>query len=272
MNNLLEKVLHLKSRVTLGGERKRAIKEQLVENLGIDVSADDLARHYQGKPRLASVVMSYLNSMPITAIVGIILALSAGVSFASEGSLPGDVLYSIKTGINEEVRGAFTFGTASDARWDARVAERRLEEAAKLSAEGTVKAETRAKLEADFKGASNRAQRRIEKLHTEGKVQAAAEITGELAAMLHAHETALIKIEGKGTSERERVNTLRREVQEELQETAEVKVFLDTQAAVEGGTASPSPTASPTRTTTPKPSPTPKPIIRLDGSTNIQLR
>lgn len=265
MKNLFEKLLHLKSQITLGGERKRAIKTQLLEHLDMDVRADESHRQ-QGRPARAwtsVLTLPYIKSMPITAIVGIILALTASASVAAEGSLPGDLLYSVKVGLTEEVRGALTFGTEADARWEARVAERRLEEAAKLSAHTDVKAETRAKLEADFKHASNQAQRHIHELRAQGDVQAAVEVAGDLEATLRGYESTLITIERKGNRERDSVNVLLHEVQEELQESVEVKATLETQANVEAKRSpSATPDVSPKQTASPRVSAP----VRIDAS------
>jgi len=56
-----------------------------------------------------------------------------GVSYAAEGAVPGDALYPIKVGINEEVRDIVALTPEAKADWESRLVERRLEEAEKLA-------------------------------------------------------------------------------------------------------------------------------------------
>ncbi len=47
-----------------------------------------------------------------------LLVASTGVSFAAEGTLPGDLLYPIKVNVNEEVRGALTTNSEDKMNWE----------------------------------------------------------------------------------------------------------------------------------------------------------
>lgn len=207
--------------------------------------------------------MSFLASfrissiVPVPSIVGIITVVLVCTALASEGSLPGGILYPVKIGINEELRAFFTFGASADAHWNVRRSERRLEEAEKLASHDSVSVSTYTKLTADFKTLSNHAQRNIEDLHTAGNNVAAQQRTGELAAVLKGHESALIKIEGYDSTPHEVVKALREEVQKELQETNEVKVLLDVEIQRFRGEVVSTP--MPGRKTSPKP------VMRLDG-------
>src|SRR6266481_8053265 len=46
---------------------------------------------------------SFFKPMPVFAGVAVLVLAGGGVSFAAEQSLPGDPLYSVKTGVNERV-------------------------------------------------------------------------------------------------------------------------------------------------------------------------
>ena len=84
-------------------------------------------------------------------ILAIILAVSAGVSFGAEQSLPGDALYPIKTGVNETVQGWFALSAEAEAEHQANLAIRRLGEAEELKADGRLDAEIKSELEAEFR-------------------------------------------------------------------------------------------------------------------------
>ena len=92
-----------------------------------------------------------LAGKPMPAFLGILLILGTagvgGVSLAAEGALPGDLLYPVKVGVNEEVRAAVSFSAEAKTEWDARRLERRLEEAEKLAHKKEFNAEARARVE-----------------------------------------------------------------------------------------------------------------------------
>ena len=82
----------------------------------------------------------------IILVIVAVLALGGGASFVAESSVPGDALYVVKTSVNEEVRGILAVGAEADAKWEAELAVRRLEEATKLEARGELTAEAATEL------------------------------------------------------------------------------------------------------------------------------
>src|SRR3989344_5335559 len=78
-------------------------------------------------------------------ILAILLAISAGVSYSAESSLPGDVLYPIKTDLNERIQGWLALSAKAESEHQANLAIRRLEEAEKLKAEGKLNAELKSR-------------------------------------------------------------------------------------------------------------------------------
>lgn len=173
---------------------------------------------------------------PMTIMLIIALLLGGGTSFAAEGALPGDVLYPIKVSINEEVRSFVAFSDNSQAKWDARRAERRLEEAEKLAAEGRLNTETRVQIESRFENHAKAFQKSVEKLESKQDTQSSLEISSNFEASLKAHEQVLVniareKMVARGPIE---VNALLLEVRarlnttEEIRSKAEVKVSSET--------------------------------------------
>jgi hypothetical protein len=86
---------------------------------------------------------------PALALVAIcaILGSSAGVSYAAESALPGDVLYPIKVAVNEPVRGALATTAKAKADWAIQVTGERAKEAATLAAEHRLDEQTQVALE-----------------------------------------------------------------------------------------------------------------------------
>ncbi|MEY4744152.1 MAG: hypothetical protein RL272_97 [Candidatus Parcubacteria bacterium] len=135
-------------------------------------------------------------------VLGLMLS-SAGVSYAAEGSLPGDALYPVKVAVNEELRAALAPTPEAKAAWEAERAERRLAEAEKLAKKGTLKTETRVSLEADFKRHSEKAQEEIAAFDATTDANAAANVSAHLEGSLRAHKKIIAALteDEKGHSE-----------------------------------------------------------------------
>ena len=104
----------------------------------------------------------FLTFRPVAAILVLALfASSAGVSYAAEDALPGDVLYAVKTRINEPVRGALAVSASAKATWATDVAGERVKEAATLAAAGRLSTTTQQELQADFEAHAQEATEAI---------------------------------------------------------------------------------------------------------------
>lgn len=127
----------------------------------------------------------YLKSLSVLVLL---LLVGGGVASAAEGSVPGDLLYPIKTEVNEPLRAALTFNTEAKAKLQVEFAKRRLEEADKLSAKGGLKdgaeAEIAGRLETHIKAA----QQSIADLHDEGKDDEAEAVKVEIHTALQTHK------------------------------------------------------------------------------------
>jgi hypothetical protein len=86
---------------------------------------------------------SQLRLMKATLLIALIVGLGS-TSFAAQNSIPGDLLYPIKTNVNENVRAALAIGADSEARLQADILKERLEETQKLAARGELKGEVAA--------------------------------------------------------------------------------------------------------------------------------
>lgn len=91
------------------------------------------------------------SARPVAAVLIVALfASTGGISYAAEGTLPGDWLYGIKTNITEPVKGALALSSQAKSDWAASVAQTRVQEAATLAAEGRLDDETQDELENSF--------------------------------------------------------------------------------------------------------------------------
>lgn len=140
-------------------------------------------------------MFTFARTMPIILIV-IILA-GGGVSFAAENALPGDSLYALKLDVNERVRGWAALSPEAEANWQVRRAERRLDEAVVLAANGKLNAEAAAQVQANFEDHVQAVARNILALNADEGFQAAAGVTSDFETSLEAHEKIFRGIQSK---------------------------------------------------------------------------
>lgn len=177
-----EEIIKKAKGVKLSKPEKAELRANLLVRVGI-----------AERPVMQRSIINFLKPMPIFALFLAVALLGGGVSFAAEGSLPGDVLYPVKLKVNEEVKAAVSLSAEAKANWEAKRAERRLEEAEKLAASGKLDAETRAKIESNFEKHAARVQERIATLETRSDVRAAADVSSKLETSLRAHGKILRK-------------------------------------------------------------------------------
>lgn len=135
--------------------------------------------------------------MPAFAVV-IVLILGAGVGLGAENTVPGDALYPVKVGVNENVRGALIFTAEGKTEWAERRAERRLEEAEELASQGELSADVAADLEARFNAHAAQVDERLAEFKAKENFQAAADLSSKFEASLAAHARALVLLRGEG--------------------------------------------------------------------------
>ena len=142
-------------------------------------------------PRRESFFFGFYGRRVIAAglFISIVFS-SAGVSYAAEGALPGDILYKIKVSVNEEVVSAFTTSQEGKAEWEASRAERRLDEAAKLSVSGKLTDAVKADIAERFENHSEKAVAGVEAIE-ESDTPAALDLAADIEATLSAHEELL---------------------------------------------------------------------------------
>lgn len=127
----------------------------------------------------------------ISAILFTMFVLSGGVSYAAEGSLPGDMLYPVKINVNERVESALAIGAEADANFARKQFERRAEEAVQLSAEHRLSAEVKAELAADAEVHAEAYKKAEATLTHEGKSATAIEVKTQMQTTIDTHEEGL---------------------------------------------------------------------------------
>jgi len=205
----------------------------------------------QGSPYLIFTLIA--RPMPI-ALAGLLIVFTGGVSLAAEGALPGELLYPVKVSVNEELRAALTVSSDAKIAWEARRAERRLEEAETLASRGDFPAEARAVVEANFEAHADRIRGRIEEFEARGEVHAAAELSSNFEASLRAHERILDKLTEVRAAAGADIEALRAKVKSkgdaaaEARQTAEARISGRAAASVHAEEVQPTQSQAPSPT------------------------
>lgn len=236
MHPLLNLLTKLKKTSVLNTTRKSLMRDMILTEIAQKegVRVDELLRlHRQegSKHSFLEKINVVCNRMPITIIMSIVVLLGGGTSFAAERAKPGDILYPVKVHVNEEVRAAVSFSEEGKALWETRRAERRLEEAAALTEENAMNAETRAELEARFKAHAERIEERIKKMEERGDTENAEELATRFEASLKAHEAVLVALRARAEITEETKTEVRSVIEHILTKT---KSAAETRTRLEG--------------------------------------
>ncbi len=132
--------------------------------------------------------------MHIILIIALLFG-GVGVSVVADGSLPGDVLYSVKTGVNENVKLALTLGNESKGILRGELASERLREAEQLISESKLTAELAAEIKANFEKQALKITEISQKLVSKNKNKSVTEINSNFEAKLRAHERILSQLQ-----------------------------------------------------------------------------
>lgn len=131
---------------------------------------------------------------PVAAVlVGALFVSTASVSYAAEGALPGDILYTIKTRVNEPLKGALAFSAPAKQAWAMSVAGERIKEATTLAANGQLDAQTERQLQASFE---EHARQASETMTTQASASpaAGAETAVRFEAQLSEYKRVLTEV------------------------------------------------------------------------------
>ncbi len=168
--------------------------------------------------------------------IAIILALLlGGTSYVAEKSQPGDFFYPVKTEVNEKIVDLIAIRAKTDAEWQARLAEKRLEEAEKLAAEGKFNAEIKAKIEAKFDEHADRVEKRIEDFKAKSELANQADISSKFEVSLKAHEAILQKLSAEDVDLGDTLSSLRAKVTVQAGKAEENRADSDDKISSEMG-------------------------------------
>ena len=144
----------------------KTVKKAPVQKQGLGIISEPF--------KAISVNMTYVRSFAGVFAVFMVV----GVPIIAEKSVPGDMLYAVKTNITEEVRASLTLSPYAKVEWETARLERRVAEARLLATEGKLTPEAEATVALAVKEHTDAAQEGIASMRETDEDEAAmAEIT-----------------------------------------------------------------------------------------------
>jgi len=136
-------------------------------------------------------ISNFRNKKTISAFVIGGLLFGSSVSFAAEGTVPGDALFPIKIHVNEAVRGAMMVSPKAKADWEIQLGKRRLEEVEKLAASPILVPQAQHEAQQNLVSYTQHVEDRISKLESDNDGENALDVAASLSNLLDVHEQIL---------------------------------------------------------------------------------
>lgn len=192
----LEKLFEKTRTLSLTDDERAVVRERVVSFIKNNPARNAVAAHHlEWMVALLHqpIPLKFKYTMPILLILAL-LASGGGVSYAAQNSLPGDVLYPVKVDVNERIAGAFQFGTQARARWNADLAQTRLQEAEQLAAQNKLTPQLQAQIATRLEKAVAAAEKNIAQLQKKNNEATAAQIDNDLETALQVHAAILARL------------------------------------------------------------------------------
>ncbi len=194
MNKNFNNIIKNAKAVKLSVSTKDEIRKKIMASMEYTPFADAGTVEFSGAYFFSA---SFFRTRVVPAALAVTLLVGGGVSYAAEDTLPGDVLYSIKVNINEEVHGLLAFSEKTAVEWESERAGRRLDEAEKLAVAGRLDADTQQKLAVQFEAHAQKVSEKIKKFEDKNDLTSATLASANLETSLRAHEKVLVALSGK---------------------------------------------------------------------------
>jgi hypothetical protein len=221
MSEQFEKIFEQARKISLRPDERARMREQILHFIKTHpVKSPEVEAFPQ--QRLAFSFLSFMRK-PVPIVLAGVLILGGSLSAAAEKSLPGDTLYPVKLQVNEGVQEALTFSPQSSADLQMALAQKRLDEAEQLSAEGKLNSTVRGEVEANFHKHAQHVKDRVTALQAQGDTQAAADLGSTFEASLSAHEQILAGLEQNDQNEDNQITQLLGKVKVDRESTASVR-------------------------------------------------
>ncbi|MBU6323530.1 MAG: hypothetical protein KGI41_00675 [Patescibacteria group bacterium] len=144
----------------------------------------------------AAAIFAYVNRPWARALALLLIVVLSGgtLSYAAEGTLPGDTLYPLKVDVTEPVRTYLAATPFAKASWEMTLAARRIDEAATLAVDGRFASSTALTLTAAFE---SHARSALADAADERDPAARAALSATFATRLSAYDAVLAHVDAR---------------------------------------------------------------------------
>ncbi len=184
MNTFEEQLKRVGKEIRLSKEERTMLRGKLVSEIA-QTSLPTVPRRMYSRTLMNNRLK---KTMPIALIIALLM--SGSVSYAAEGTAPGDTLYPVKIHVNEGMRGVLAVSDSAKAKLEVELAERRLFEAEHLKSEDRLDATTTALLREQFSSHRSRADEHLKELK-EKQSDDADKIAEDFSERLRGHHSVL---------------------------------------------------------------------------------
>jgi hypothetical protein len=125
-------------------------KAEMRNNLSVYINNNPLNPVKTPSPYFSFFSFNVRRSFVMVSVLVLIFGVSGTAVFASEESLPGDLLYPVKVKITEPLVGVVTFNKNAKINWEAKKANRRLKEAENLVQQNRLNTKSIQEIESRF--------------------------------------------------------------------------------------------------------------------------
>ncbi len=196
MNDFFKQLHTEGQKVRLSEAEKSAMRERLLAHIG---GAEPLRPQAPARPVASPYARLFPARVLAPMLALLVIVAGSGTAAAAQGALPGDRLYPVKVGFNEKVEEAFAVGTEAKVQVKVALAERRIEEAETLAAEGRLTEEMADALAEKFDKHIREAENFSLDLAAR-EPATAAKLSVEFDSALAAHGAILEKLGGDSRS------------------------------------------------------------------------
>jgi len=217
----IKDIFEYSNKITLTPSEKDGVKRTLLAHMDMNpvrVGLGERLKYQRSQNKF--------KLMPL--ILAILLTFSGGTALAANSALPGDLLYPVKVGMNEKIRGVLAFTSEAEAGYQGDLAVRRIEEIEQLIAEGKLEVTLKEKIEESFEKHSEKTLNLIEELEAKGNFEAAAAVGARFEASLKAHDELIARISDNSEFIRARLESTLERLNSRLDFAAKARVDAET--------------------------------------------
>ncbi len=186
MRNNLKEIKKIAKGIRLSSDEKSAMRGELLRYMEMHP-----VTFSQTIPSPFFSIQSFRKKHMLPVLIAFGLVMGGSVSFASENTLPGDILYAVKVYINEGVRGAVAVSPNAKAEWEVRLVERRLKEIEKIESNPNVSLKVKEVAHANLERYTERVNKHILKLEENEDSENAIVVSEKFTKVLRAHEATI---------------------------------------------------------------------------------